>query len=237
MTATVSRSGMRRAALALIQKHCTQRNAYFIRRSKDSKQTFSSWTEIESRRHIDLQKAVTEVINSPIGSVDEEGWENIDHVMRRCCREEGSVKLSFDLLHRIANEGGPDSTTSFNPLNTAILNWRNQYTKNQVTTPSPRAVVEMINDLREKSTLLQPDAKSYTMIIEASSKDDKEGLFFSETLLEWMLEESKKNILIQPTTVTFAAVSFPPFGVYYSLSPKFLLALTRCPGYEWLGDE
>ena len=195
MTTTVSKSGMRRVALALIQKHCTQQNAYFIHRhSTDSKQIFSSWTKIESQRRTDLERTVTELINLPIGSVNEEGWENIEHVLRRCCQlgVEGSVKLSFDLLNRIAKETGPDSTTSFNPLNTIILNWRNQFEKNQVTCPSPRAVVGMINDWREQSTLLQPDAKTYTMIIETSNKDDKEGVLFSETLLKWMLEESKK---------------------------------------------
>ena len=201
----LSRDGIRRAALAIIRKswqNQRQRNSLIICNHRST----SSWTKDSYYQKNDLKKDVDKVLSLSIGSLNEEGWENVEYLLRKCCREEGSVKLSFDLLDRIANEEeDPDFTPSFNPLNSAIFNWKNQYLNNPQTSESPRDIVERLGKWREQSQCLQPDAKTYTMIIEAS-KHDKEGVFFAESLLKWMLNESKKNILIQPTTVTFAAL-------------------------------
>jgi pentatricopeptide repeat protein len=163
--------------------------------------SFSSWTK---QQNAELQKAVSTLVEIPVGEINEEGWENVEHIIRKCCQQDhGGVEPSFQVLDRIANETG--SPANFNPLNTAVLNWRNEYSKDPKYTLSPQVIVEKIDKLRQSGGFLQPDAKTYTMIIEASS-NDTDGVTFSENLLEWMLEESKTQFLIQPTTVTFAAV-------------------------------
>ncbi|KAL3940024.1 MAG: hypothetical protein SGBAC_005353 [Bacillariaceae sp.] len=97
------------------------------------------------------------------------------------------------------------------------MNWRNACSHklsrkqhNRNSGPEPREMVDQIDKWRrfDHESFLQPDAKTYTMIIEALGKHSKneKDVLFAEGLLDWMLEESKTQFQIQPTAYSFAAV-------------------------------
>ncbi|CAJ1910446.1 unnamed protein product [Cylindrotheca closterium] len=179
------------------------------------------------RRDFDVERFVNEFVNRPIGDLDDEDWEELEYYLRKCCRQAdpSSVKLSFQVLDRIIRsidqeeEANPPS--NFNPLNMVVMNWRNTYQsavskKHDRNLPTPQAIVDQIDVWRSADdSCLQPDAKTYTMIMEALlggnhnkkiKNMNEQDVLFAGGLLEWMLEESKKQFQIQPTTYTFAAV-------------------------------
>lgn len=167
-------------------------------------QQFFAFSSSTKQQILGLGEEVAALADFPVGEINEEGWEDIERVIRKCCRLGPiGVTPSFQLLDRIANES--NSPANFNPLNTAVLNWRKEYSGHSKSVLSPEVMLETIEEWRQSGSFLQPDAKTYTMIIEASS-NEMDSVSFSETLLEWMLEKSKTQLLIQPTTVTFAAV-------------------------------
>jgi pentatricopeptide repeat protein len=154
--------------------------------------------------------------------------------------DDGSgIHLLFQLLDRLVQE--EIVLVKFDPINAIVLSWRNSilrannkqlqhrhhhpsqkrsnmesgYDPNQLLLPSE--VVAKLDSWRDKIPWLQPDTKTYTMILEAAASlpnnndDDRplDGVLFADSLLEWMISESSKthtSARIRPTTVTFAAV-------------------------------
>jgi hypothetical protein len=212
---------MKRAAVRFAQKWPLHQRNFSVRSfsnttiiNKPNISLYSSHTTQPQQRQnhydtLELYQAVRTLIDSPVGEIND--WVSVEHIIRNCTKEErGGLELSFEVLDRISQEDTQhDHNPNFHPLNTVIWNWRQRYSShhrnNQNAMLSPQQVVDKIRTWQSEG-FLQPDAKTYTMVIEASSKN-KNGLEFSEDLLEWMVEESKTQFLIQPTTFTFASVS------------------------------
>jgi pentatricopeptide repeat protein len=152
--------------------------------------------------------------------------------------DDGSgVHLLFQLLDRLVQE--EIVLVKFDPINAIVLRWRNSILRannqqlqhrqhhsspkrsnkesghdpNQLLLPSE--VVAKLDSWRDKIPWLQPDTKTYTMILEAAASlpnndhHPLDGVLFADSLLEWMISESSKthtSARIRPTTVTFAAV-------------------------------
>ena len=148
------------------------------------------------------------------GSID---LEDAEQILRRCSRQDNGVEMSFEVLDRLAQDEmdiADEQQSHFNPLNFVIFNWRNQFLQNQqqqqqqVAVPLPSQVVEKIETWKS-SKRLQPDTKTYAMVMEAAArctKDHSEGVLFAESLLERQLEESMTKFSMQPTKFSFVTI-------------------------------
>jgi pentatricopeptide repeat protein len=160
-----------------------------------------------SSTSFDWKQVTTQIIQSPVGSLTEETWEHAEEALQHWIQErENGVNASFQLMHRLAQEDL--ANLKFDSLNTVILNWKNAFLQ-QKTMILPSKVVQQLDTWRSHSPCIQPDTKTYTMILEAAAScvdNPSEGVLFAQDLLEWMLEESKTHSLIRPSTMSFGSV-------------------------------
>eukprot|EP00934_Nitzschia_sp_Nitz4_P001864 Nitzschia sp. Nitz4//scaffold58_size112336//69532//71889//NITZ4_004040-RA/size112336-processed-gene-0.71-mRNA-1//1//CDS//3329555010//1864//frame0 len=134
-------------------------------------------------------------------------WHDITEAMRDAFHADPTSHLSFQLLHRVHQDvvqeldHSGDSTlqTHFGSLlNTCLYHWRNDYKdalhKGFMVQPS-----EVFAALKkwQSATGSPLDGPLYFMVIDAACSNHdtprQEGVFFAESILEWIIRQAKDN--------------------------------------------
>ncbi|KAL3907306.1 MAG: hypothetical protein SGILL_008928, partial [Bacillariaceae sp.] len=141
----------------------------------------------------------------------------------------GGVKRSLKALDRWIKSGNPEQPAEVEPLNVLLSRWKKEYIKKPDTAVQPSQLLETMDEwkrLLESSNQLgwsavdsvsvSPDTKSYTILMEAAaaakpqqpdgSKSNENNAMFTDRLLYRLLEDSKTDFAILPSSAAFGAV-------------------------------
>ena len=213
---------MRRCLLQITRKRP------LIQRTSSTLAYRCTWYSTSSERSPtsdEMKREVHDLIKLPVGSIP---LYHAEQILRTCSQQpyDWSVDYSFQLLDRLCQEPLPSNDeTPFPFLNSVIYHWRKQFmafttnsssnnhASNTINCLLPSQVLEKIHEWNSTHsttrTVLQANTKTYATILEAAAsytQDHDQGVLFCDSLLRWLLEESKTNIAVRPTTVSVAAV-------------------------------
>lgn len=174
---------------------------------------------------VHLSSRIQEIFQCPVGSLERQfGWNNVETTIREASRSQQNAELLYQLLDRLvaevdqASEGpssiGEDGLQRL--LSSTVYHWRKEYLQAQDRSsvfiqPSELAQTIHLWDQKCGSGFIQCDTSIYTMILEAAcsnTTDDREGVAYADSLLEWMVEQAQENqnFKVQPSIYSVGIV-------------------------------